>query len=77
MKLINGEKLIANLNTELNEAGDKAPEIVISAIIGLVERQDEVKVPDRREPDRSTQSGYFFDQGWNACIDEIVGPEES
>lgn len=72
MKLINADLLISELETSIEGTDSELPKMLGEAIKALINRQPEVKIPEAREPDRETQSGYWFDKGWNACREEMV-----
>lgn len=74
MMLIDKEKLLQDIDTALAAAGyeQEVPAMVAEAMKVMVNRQPEVKLPPEREPDPNDgASGYWFDKGWNAAIEEI------
>ena len=74
MRLIDADVLVYDLEDALNSVEEdkkELPVFVTYAIKKLIDRQPVLNIPKMRDPDRSTQSGYWFDKGWNACIEEI------
>lgn len=74
MILINKERLLHDIDTQLNASGytKEIPKLLADSFTNMVERQPEVKIPERREPETGTQSGYWFDKGWNAFREELL-----
>ena len=74
MMLIDKEKLLHDIDTALAATGyeHEVPAMVAEAMKAMVNRQPEVKLPPEREPDPNDgASGYWFDKGWNAAIEEF------
>lgn len=74
MMLIDKEKLLQDIDTALAATGyeQEVPAMVAEAMKVMVNRQPEVKLPPEREPDPNDgASGYWFDKGWNAAIEEF------
>ena len=74
MMLIDKEKLLQDIDTALAATGyeHEVPAMVAEAMKVMVSRQPEVKLPPEREPDPNDgASGYWFDKGWNAAIEEF------
>ena len=72
MKLINADLLISDLETSIEGTDSELLKMLGEAIKALINRQAEIKIPEAREPDRETQSGYWFDKGWNAFREELL-----
>ena len=86
MMLIDKEKLLQDIDTALAATGyehevpamvAEAMKVMVSRQVAeamkvMVSRQPEVKLPPEREPDPNDgASGYWFDKGWNAAIEEF------
>ena len=74
MMLIDKEKLLQDIDTALAATGyeHEVPAMVAEAMKAMVNRQPEVTLPSTRNPDPNDgASGYWFDKGWNAAIEEF------
>lgn len=72
MKLIDVDSPLSELETSIEGTDSELMKMIGEAIKALLNRQPEVKIPEAREPDRETQSGYWFDKGWNAFREELL-----
>ena len=74
MMLIDKEALITELDKHLHALPEPEDwqKFIMDAIKGIVHNQPEATLPPERVPDPSDgASGYWFDKGWNACLEEM------